>query len=81
MKDQCEYEANVFAAELLLDSTEVMQVLNQYVTFFGAAKMLHVPPELLDFKFRVLKRQGYAINAPIDSHSDFMKNIDRRDRF
>ncbi len=77
MKDQCEFEANVFAAELLLDSRDVLDVLNQDVTFFGAAKMLHVPPELLDFKFRVLKHQGYAVIPPMLAKGDFLRRTSK----
>jgi len=76
-----EYEANMFAAEDALPDEDVLEALNDDASFFSAAKRLCVPPELLDFKFRILKRQGYALNAPIYSHSDFMKNIDRNDRF
>lgn len=75
MKDQCEYEANVFAAELLLDSADVLDVLNQDVTFFGAARALGVPPELLDFKFRVLKHQGYAVTPPMLESGGFLKRL------
>ncbi len=75
MNDQCEYEANVFAAELILDSEEVLNVLNQDMTFFGAAKTLCVPPELLDFKFRVLKHKGYSINPLMIANGDFLKHI------
>lgn len=78
---QTEYEANIFAAEFLMSDDEVLDLLNGDMSFFHAAAILRVPPELLDFKFRVLKRQGYAINAPIISDSDFMKDIDRRNRF
>ena len=60
---------------------EVLAMLNEDMSFFQAAAMLRVPPELLDFKFRVLKRMGYAMNPPLYSQSNFMKNIDRRDRF
>ena len=79
MKDQCEYEANVFAAELLLDNKEVLEVLNQDVTFFGAAKMLEVPPELLDFKFRILKHQGYTVIPPMMGTGDFHKHSGMND--
>ena len=75
MKDRCEYEANVFAAELLLDSAEVLDLLNRDMTFFGAARTLGVPPELLDFKFRVLKHQGYTVSPPLLERSDFLKRI------
>ncbi len=77
----CEYEANLFAADFLLNDDDVLDMLNEDMSFFQAAAALSVPPELLDFKFRVLKRMGYALNAPICSNSNFMKNIDRSDRF
>ncbi|GHU68022.1 hypothetical protein FACS1894184_09030 [Clostridia bacterium] len=50
-----EYEANEFAAELLLDDEEVLDELNEN-DFFNAASSLNVPPELLIFKLRLLKR-------------------------
>ena len=77
----CEYEANIFAAELLLPDEEVLEFLNDDMSFFQAAACLYVPPELLDFKFRVLKRLGYEVNNPLTSNSNFMKNIDREERF
>lgn len=55
----CEYEANIFAAEYLMDDEDVLGLLNEDLSFFEAAKALRVPPELLDFKFRILKRKGY----------------------
>ena len=75
MNDQCEHEANVFAAELLLDDDVVLDALNDDMTFFGAAKTLCVPPELLDFKFRVLKHQGYKIRPIMIANSRFLKHI------
>ena len=75
MNDQCELEANVFAAELLLDDDVVLDALNDDMTFFGAAKTLCVPPELLDFKFRVLKHQGYKIRPIMIANSRFLKHI------
>ena len=56
-----EKEANLFAAELLLNDNEVLEALNQDSTFFTAASELMVPAELLDFKFRLLKWKGYKM--------------------
>ena len=70
-----EYEANIFAAEFLLDDDAVLESLNEDISFFNAARRLQVPPELLDFKFRVLKRRGYALNSPISADSCFLKHI------
>lgn len=41
--------------------------------FFQMARCLYVPPELLDFKLRILQRQGIKINAPYIAHGDFLK--------
>lgn len=74
--NQMEYEANVFAAEFLLSDEDVLSTLNEDTFFFQAASILRVPPELLDFKFRLMKRKGYKlIDPPISSTGDFLKNI------
>lgn len=68
-----EYEANLFAAELLLEDEQVLERLREYDSFFSAAKRLGVPPELLDFKLRILKHKGYKFESPINARSDFLK--------
>ena len=50
---------------------------NDDLFFFQAASLLCVPAEMLDFKFRVMKRRGYKLESPIVSHGDFLKNIER----
>ena len=72
---QMEYEANLFAAEYLLDDELVADRLTEDTFFFSVAKELNVPPELLDFKFRILKRKGWLIESPILANSDFLKHI------
>jgi Zn-dependent peptidase ImmA (M78 family) len=70
-----EYEANIFAADLLLEDGQVLSMLNDDLSFFQAAAKLSVPPELLDFKFRILKRKGYqVVDPPIVSASNFLKH-------
>ena len=70
-----EYEANIFAAEMLLKDEDVLEALNGDMFFFQAARALFVPAELLDFKFRVMKRKGYKLDAPFVANGDFLKNI------
>lgn len=71
-----EYEANIFAADYLMDDDEVLSLLNGDISFFGVASQLNVPAELLDFKFRVLKRKGYkVIDPPLTAKGDFLKRI------
>lgn len=71
-----EYQANMFAAEYLMPDEDVLASLNDDISFFGAAAQLRVPPELLDFKFRVLKRKGYqVVDPPLHSCGDFLKGV------
>lgn len=71
-----EYEANIFAADYLMPDDRVLELLNGDISFFGAASELSVPPELLDFKFRVLKRKGYkVVDPPITARADFLKKL------
>ena len=70
-----EYEANLFAAELMISDEALFELLNdKNKTFFSISKELYIPSELLDFKFRILKNKGYRLEAPITSQSDFLKN-------
>jgi len=72
-----EREANLFAAEYLLDDEEVLDALNRDTTFFSAAAMLRVPMEMLDFKFRLMKWKGYKLmEPPIRARGDFMRNME-----
>jgi Zn-dependent peptidase ImmA (M78 family) len=72
-----EYEANIFAAEYLLDDERVFEVLNDDLSFSGAAAALSVPIELLDFKWRAMKRRGVMIiDPPMIAGSDFLKHIE-----
>lgn len=68
-----EYEANIFAADFLLKDDEVLDLLNDDMFFFSAASKLCVPPELLDFKFRILKRKGHTVmDPPLMANGDFL---------
>lgn len=72
-----EREANLFAAEYLLNDEDVLEVLNQDTTFFSAAALLRVPMEMLDFKFRLMKWKGYKLmEPPIHANGDFMRNME-----
>ena len=71
-----EYEANMFAADYLLRDEDVLQRLNSYQSFFQTAAKLNVPPELLDFKFKMMKMRGsLRIDSPITASSTFLKHV------
>lgn len=71
--DRLEYEANVFAAEFILDDRDVLDVVGADNDYFHCAQVLSVPPELLDFKLRLMERRGFELNAPHIANSDFLK--------
>lgn len=72
-----EKEANLFAAEYLLNDEKVLATLNGDNTFFSAAAALNVPMELLDFKFRVMKWKGYKlVEPPITARSNFLRDVE-----
>ena len=72
-----EREANLFAAELLLDDHAVLDALRQSSTFFHASSELMVPAEILDFKLRLMKWKGYELaQIPIQSRSNFMRQME-----
>ncbi len=71
--DRMEYEANIFAAEFMLDDDEVLNGAEEQQDFFSMASTFCVPPELLDFKLRLMQQQGHKIRAPYFAHGDFLK--------
>ena len=59
-----------------VEDEDVLEKLNADMSFFQAASELQVPPELLDFKFRMMKRNGVQIvDSPITANSNFLKDI------
>ena len=73
--NQLECEANVFAAEILMDDHSVIQALRTHdVSFFEVASELCVMPELLNFKCRTMKAKGIEVpESPIYANGDFLK--------
>lgn len=72
-----EQEANLFAAEFLLDDETVLAIIDRDTTFFNAASRLMVPPEMLVFKFRLMAAKGYKLTPPpIGAHNDFICQIE-----
>jgi Zn-dependent peptidase ImmA (M78 family) len=72
----CEYEANIFAAELMVPDRQLLDLINdEDKSFFDVAHELCVPAPLLDFKLRILKHKGYRyIEALYIANGDFLQN-------
>ena len=78
-RSEQENEANFLAAELLLTDEAVLDALRR-APFDEAAADLRVPPEILDFKCRMLQRRGlmaYDGRAPRTVVSDCLKDVSR----
>lgn len=73
-KSSFEYEANIFASELLVPDHSIKELFkNEGESFYSLAKELSVPAEFLDFKLRIMKTKGYDVDAPFLAQSDFLK--------
>ncbi len=71
-----EKEANLFAAELIIADSDVLEVLEYADSFFNAAAALYVPVELFEYKLRLMRYKGYKIqNAPLIPRNNFLKDI------
>lgn len=72
-----EKEANLFAAELLLDDYEVQEAVKNYNSFLEMASVLMVPAELLCCKLNIMKEKGYDMpDAPLYARAKFLKNME-----
>ena len=70
-----EYEANIFAAEILIGDSELLELLSEEgKSYFDVAKELCILAPLLDFKLRILKYKGYDIQAPYAANGNFLKD-------
>lgn len=74
MTSSCEYEANVFAAALLLDNEETIDTIFNYNDYVKAACELGVNVNLLLVKVPELIDEGYSLRLPRDAESCFLGN-------
>lgn len=74
MRDNTEYEANLFAADLLLPDEDVAHTSkNEDLNYFGMCSTLYTTPELMSFKLYSLIRRGNSqYNMPMAIDSKFL---------
>ena len=63
MKDKVEYDANIFAAHLLIDDDEVLGLLRSGMDVFRTATELRVNPNLLNIKLSEFNTMGYRFDT------------------
>lgn len=75
IKSRTEYEANAFAAHLLLSNDEVLTLLQEEYDVFGAAQELNCNINLLLIKLNEMRSLGYNIRIEDSGDSCFFKKI------
>lgn len=63
MKDRVEYDANIFAAHLLIDEDEALSLLCEGCDVFRTATELRVNPNLLNIKLSELNSMGHRFDT------------------
>ena len=71
MRDQVEYEANIFASHLLIDENELIGHLKQGYTVFETAMMIGVNANLVNIKLTEMNRNGFAFDTTWGDHRLF----------
>lgn len=70
-----EYEANLFAAELIVPDDKLFDLMNEAnKTYYTVAQELYIPFEILGFKFRLLNHRGFKFEIPHILKTNFLKD-------
>lgn len=75
MNSRTEYEANAFAAHLLLDSDEVYDALREGMDIASVAQSMNCNINLVLIKLNEMHRLGYDIRLTDTADSAFLKKI------
>ena len=70
-----EYEANAFAAHLLLDTDECVELFRNGYDIGAVSKIMNTGINLMLIKCHELIKLGYDLRMPMDVHGDFLKKI------
>jgi Zn-dependent peptidase ImmA (M78 family) len=73
MTSRTEYQANLFASELLIADEEVEECISQDMDYFGLCGAVGFNPQLVTFKLYGMMQRGYKINLPETPNSMFLK--------
>lgn len=70
--NKTEREANLFAAEILISDSEILEGIADYNDLQTLAAEMCMPVELIDFKLEILNFKGYNFNCG-GAASDFLR--------
>lgn len=73
MKDTTEYEANLFAADFLLEDDDVAEISkNEDLNYFGFCSSLDANLKLMSFKLYSLMKRGQTYHMSMEIQSNFL---------
>lgn len=75
MKNNTEYEANIFGSHLLIDNDEVLTLARDGYDIVQISSMLNSHINLLLIKMQEMNKMGYDFNVPYRPEGDFLKKI------
>lgn len=75
LKNITEYEANVFAAHILLKNDEVLSLTRDGYDVAQIARTLNSHINLLLIKMQEMNKMGFEVNVPFRPRSNFLKDI------
>jgi len=75
LKDRTEYEANAFAAHLLLDNDTIIEMAKNGYTVQQIAMELNTMMELVNIKITEMNRLGENLRVPFDNNSCFLSKV------
>jgi len=73
MRTRPEFEANIFACELLISDNDILHLIDSEYDVFQIAGELGEDINLVLIKVDELHKQGYAVKAPYRPDSDFLR--------
>ncbi|MBQ9663911.1 MAG: ImmA/IrrE family metallo-endopeptidase [Oscillospiraceae bacterium] len=78
MRNRTEYEANLFAANLLIDDAELLEALREGKDIVSAAAAFDVNVNLMALKLAEMEKSGLPVNVPFVPERRFLGRIDDR---
>jgi len=73
MTSKPEYQANIFAAEMLISDDDILTLARSDMDYFTMCRSLSYAPELVSFKLFSMVQRGHPINVPQNVNSRFLK--------
>lgn len=75
MRTKHEYEANAFAAHLIIDDDALIDYLRQGYDVVQLSSAMGTNINLMLIKLNEMNRMGWRLNIPYMPNSDFLKNV------